>query len=96
MIDRTRLGDLHGEALPLHILEQGYVQALFLQELYRETETLLFKGGTFLKHAHRLDRFSEDLDFVYEGPLFDSSDRPRDSLEIDVSTREAVLREPTW
>lgn len=64
MIERGRLRDYHGVDLPLHILEQDYVQALFLQELYRETEELVFKGGTFLKHAHGLDRFSEDLDFT--------------------------------
>lgn len=67
MIDRTRLRDFHDDDLPLHILEQDYVQALFLQELYRETDRLVFKGGTFLKHAHGLDRFSEDLDFTALG-----------------------------
>lgn len=64
MIDRTRLRELHGSDLPLHILEQDYVQALFLQELYRRGSDLIFKGGTFLKHAHGLDRFSEDIDFT--------------------------------
>jgi len=64
MIDRRQLRELHNEDLPLHILEQDYVQALFLTELYSETETLVFKGGTYLKHAHGLDRFSEDLDFT--------------------------------
>lgn len=64
MIERDRLRDYHGVDLPLHTLEQDYVQALFLQELYRETDDLVFKGGTFLKHAHGLDRFSEALDFT--------------------------------
>lgn len=64
MIDRAQLRELHGVDLPLHVLEQDYVQALFLQELYRETDDLAFKGGSFLKHAHGLDRFSEDLDFT--------------------------------
>jgi len=138
MIDRTRLRDLHGVDLPLHVLEQDYVQALFLQELYREADALVFKGGTFLKHAHGLDRFSEDLDFTrlsgsavadqlttaadgldryglpatidavdrqanavlarlrYEGPLFDGADRSRGHVDIDVSTREDVFRDPEW
>lgn len=138
MIDRTRLRSLHGSDLPLHVLEQDYVQALFLQELYRDTDDLVFKGGTFLKHAHGLDRFSEDLDFTsvterpiadaledaagaleryglpaaiddverrpnalvgrlaYEGPLFDGSDRSRGRIELDVSTRGDVFREPEW
>ena len=67
MIERDRLREFHGVDLPLHVLEQDYVQALFLTELYRETEDLVFKGGTFLKHAHGLDRFSEDLDFTAYG-----------------------------
>lgn len=138
MIDRARLRDLHGVDLPLHVLEQDYVQALFLQELYRETDALVFKGGTFLKHVHGLDRFSEDLDFTrldgasiveslesaagqldryglpasvdavdrrangvvarlrYEGPLFDGTDRSRGRVEVDVSTRDDVFRDPEW
>lgn len=64
MIDRSQLRELHSQNLPLHVLEQDYVQALFLQKLYQETDNLVFKGGTFLKHAHGLDRFSEDLDFT--------------------------------
>lgn len=138
MIDRARLRELHGVGLPLHVLEQDYVQALFLQELYRESEGLVFKGGTFLNHAHGLDRFSEDLDFTrygdlqivdvltataegleryglpatidrtdrqpnailgrlrYEGPLFDGTDQSRGSVELEVSTRDDVLRDPEW
>jgi predicted nucleotidyltransferase component of viral defense system len=64
MIDRKQLRKLHDQNLPLHVLEQDYIQALFLQKLYSQTEGLVFKGGTFLKHAHGLDRFSEDLDFT--------------------------------
>ncbi len=67
MSDRARLRELHGVDLPLHVLEQDYVQALFLQELYDETANLVFTGGTYLKHAHGLDRFSEDLDFTRVG-----------------------------
>lgn len=69
MIDRARLRELHGVDLPLHVLEQEYVQALFLQELYRETDGFVFKGGTFLKHVHGLDRFSEDLHFTRRGDV---------------------------
>lgn len=138
MIDRDQLREVHSVDLPLHILEQDYVQALFLQELYREADDVAFKGGTFLKHAHGLDRFSEDLDFTrlaptplddvfdetaaaleryalqatidrvdrrpdsmlarlrYEGPLYDGSDRSRGSVELEVSTRDDVVREPDW
>lgn len=138
MIDRTRLREFHGGDLPLHILEQDYVQALFLQELYRESEDLVFKGGTYLKHAHGLDRFSEDLDFTaivpkaipeqlraatnglnryglpadidriestartvsarlrYEGPLYDGTERSRGTIDLEISTREDIFREPEW
>jgi len=64
MITRTQLKKLHKEKLPLHILEQDYIQALILIELYNQTESLVFKGGTLLKHAYGLDRYSEDLDFT--------------------------------
>ena len=64
MIDRNQLRRLNTDSdLPLHILEQDYVQSLFLTELYKKSDNLVFKGGTYLRHAHGLDRFSEDLDF---------------------------------
>jgi len=67
MITRSQLRDIHGKGLPLHILEQDYIQSLFLNELYSEDDSLVFKEGTYLKHAYGLDRFSEDLDFtVYD------------------------------
>ena len=67
MIDRNQLRELHSSDLPLHVLEQDYIQALFLQKLYKESDNLVFKGGTFLKHGYGLDRFSEDLDFTAAG-----------------------------
>lgn len=83
MIDRRQLRVLNGTDLPLHVLEQDYVQALLLTELYRDVDTLVFKGGTFLKHAHGLDRYSEDLDFTRT----DSTD-PAPQLEAAVSGLE--------
>ncbi len=67
MITRNQLREIHGDELPLHILEQDYIQSLFLEELYDEVDSLVFKGGTYLKHAFGLDRFSEDLDFTIYG-----------------------------
>ncbi len=64
MITRRQLREIHGNELPLHILEQDYIQSLFLKELYKRADFLVFKGGTFLKHAYGLDRFSEDLEFT--------------------------------
>lgn len=67
MLTRKQLRKLHGGGLPLHILEQDYVQALYLKEIYLSAEELVFKGGTYLRHAYGLDRFSEDLDFTRQG-----------------------------
>jgi len=67
MLTRDQLRRLHRASLPLHILEQDYIQALFLKELYLRTENLVFKGGTYLRHAFGLDRYSEDLDFTMYG-----------------------------
>lgn len=81
MLDRRQLRELHGASLPLHILEQDYLQAMFLTELYRVTDSLVFKGGTYLRHVHGLDRYSEDLDFSATGtdvtvdPLLATTDR---------------------
>lgn len=138
MIDRHQLRELNGTDLPLHVLEQDYVQALFLTELYRTSEAYVFKGGTFLKHAHGLDRFSEDLNFTrlgeaepptdleetasaleryglrasidrverranttsgrlrYQGPLYDGTDRSLSAIDIDISTRDDLVRPPEW
>jgi predicted nucleotidyltransferase component of viral defense system len=73
MITRRQLREMHGSGLPLHILEQDYVQSLLLQELYSSDDSLVFKGGTYMKHAFGLDRFSEDLDFTLSGGKYDGS-----------------------
>lgn len=42
-----------------------YLHVLILKYLYRETtgEKIYFTGGTYLRLAHNIKRFSEDLDF---------------------------------
>ena len=80
MITRKQLREIHGGKLPLHILEQDYVQSIFLQELYKDVDTIVFKGGTFLKHGFGLDRFSEDLDFTQH-----RSDRLKNMFEDTAS-----------
>jgi predicted nucleotidyltransferase component of viral defense system len=67
MLTRVQLRSIHQNDLPLHILEQDYVQLLFLKELYSISDRLVFKGGTFIRHAFGLDRYSEDLDFTMNG-----------------------------
>ena len=64
MLTRGQLREIHGKGLPLHILEQDYIQAIYLLELYVNVDDLVFKGGTYIRHAFGLDRFSEDLDFT--------------------------------
>ena len=69
MITREQLRKIHSANLPLHVFEQDYIQALFLHIIYKHSESLVFKGGTYLKHAYDLDRFSEDLDFTLIQPI---------------------------
>lgn len=47
--------------------EKEYLQHLILQLIYSHTSALLFKGGTAIKKAYGLKRFSEDLDFTQIG-----------------------------
>ena len=69
MITREQLRRIHSANLPLHVFEQDYIQALFLHIVYKNFESMVFKGGTYLKHAYGLDRFSEDLDFTLIKPI---------------------------
>ncbi len=139
MITREQLRKIHAASLPLHVFEQDYIQALFLHVFFQMSESFVFKGGTYLKHAYGLDRFSEDLDFtlfhqessltkkleattkklsmfgleahidrienkplsctarvVYNGPLFDGSERSRGHIQIEISKRNDVFLEPKW
>jgi len=63
MITRRQLREIHGGGIPMHILELDYVESVVLQGIYRDTDALVFKGGTCLRKAHGLNRFSQDLDF---------------------------------
>ena len=44
-------------------IEKDYYQDLFLFHIYKQTNLLVFKGGTALYKFYQLPRFSEDLDF---------------------------------
>ncbi len=44
-------------------IEKDYFQDLLLYQLYKQTNQLVFKGGTALYKFYQLPRFSEDLDF---------------------------------
>lgn len=45
-------------------VEKEYFQHILLQLIYANTSGLVFKGGTAIKKAYGLKRFSEDLDFT--------------------------------
>lgn len=53
----------------LGIVERDYIQQIFLCLLYSRSRDFVFKGGTCLKFAHKLNRYSEDLDFNYNFSL---------------------------
>ena len=44
-------------------IEKDYFQDLLLFHIYKQTNVLIFKGGTALYKLYGLQRFSEDLDF---------------------------------
>lgn len=51
--------------LNLGATEKNYLQIITLNAISRSfPESLIFKGGTSLMVCHKLDRFSEDLDFT--------------------------------
>lgn len=51
--------------VPLLTVERDYIQTLFLYEVFTHSTTFFFKGGTCLRMAYQLNRYSEDLDFNY-------------------------------
>jgi len=61
----------------LENIVREYVQHLFLSSLYKikESDKLLFKGGTALRVVYNSPRFSEDLDFdgqnIYQPKIID-------------------------
>lgn len=63
MLTKRQLREIHGGELPLHVLELDYVESVILKGIYSGTDILAFKGGTCLRKAQGLNRFSEDLDF---------------------------------
>lgn len=47
-----------------HYQEKEYIQHLFLFNLYKNTSSFVFKGGTCLRICYNYMRYSEDLDFI--------------------------------
>lgn len=78
--------------LPLHILEQDYIQAVFLSRLSVQQGVfdLLFKGGTCIRFVYGLDRYSEDLDFTMMVHDSESPPEIRDTLQHCVSDLDSL------
>ncbi len=55
------------EGVPMYTIERDYIQTLFLYETYKHGNDFLFKGGTCLRMGYKLNRYSEDLDFNFNG-----------------------------
>ena len=49
----------------LGVVERDYIQHMYLSLLYSRNRDFIFKGGTCLRFAYKLNRYSEDLDFNY-------------------------------
>ena len=58
LIEITKKSELN-----LYQQEKEYLLKLFLYIYYRKFEDAVFKGGTAIRFAKNLNRFSEDLDF---------------------------------
>ncbi|MEM0466925.1 MAG: nucleotidyl transferase AbiEii/AbiGii toxin family protein [Candidatus Thermoplasmatota archaeon] len=66
MLTRRQLQSFSTKAgVPLLTVERDYIQTLFLYELFTHSNAFIFKGGTCLRMAYNLNRYSEDLDFNY-------------------------------
>ncbi len=68
MIDANDLLLYKSSFVTIRHLEKDYLQTFFLNELYATfSSDLVFKGGTALQKLYGLGRFSEDLDFTFNG-----------------------------
>jgi len=76
MLTRRQLQSFSTKAgVPMQTIERDYIQTVFLYELYKQSNSFFFKGGTCLRMGYKLNRYSEDLDFNY-------NDHPEDGLKV--------------
>lgn len=59
------------KGLGLRYAEKDYLNDICLKDISRYRKALVFKGGTALYKFYKLNRFSEDLDFVINKRKFD-------------------------
>lgn len=64
MLTRTQIQQhANRNGIGMQAQERDYIQYLLLNLLYRDTQELVFKGGTALRVVYHGNRYSEDLDF---------------------------------
>src|SRR3990167_3542874 len=71
--------------------EKDYFQDLLLFNIYKQTNLLIFKGGTALYKLYGLQRFSEDLDFTLIGDL-DIEKTMKNSVSIKAAFKGIITK----
>lgn len=87
MLTMRQLRQLHDDKVPSHILEVDYIESVLLKGIYSKTDALVFKGGTCLRKAYGLNRFSEDLDFSIKDETVDENEL-KSALESGLAAME--------
>ncbi len=70
-----------------HQVEKDYLQDILLESIYRDSDFLVFKGGTALSKFYSLGRFSSDLDFTAA-----NADVTKDKLDRIIGKAGARLK----
>jgi len=78
------------ESLPLHTVAAEIIQIAFLEGLYsqKESENIIFHGGTAIRLLHGGYRYSEDLDFTGNQSSYEQI---RKAVEKSLSTTKNLL-----
>jgi hypothetical protein len=86
MIDENDLMQSLGHFKDQRQLEKDYLLNLMLKSISLNgiSDKLVFKGGTALSYLYGLDRFSEDLDFIY-APLKQAGANPISGIDSSIS-----------
>lgn len=92
MLTKDQLKDYQQE-LPLHIIEQDYLETLVLKTVYERTDQLVFKGGTCLRKFYGLDRYSQDLDFTIKDEEGSEVIKKLPNYLLDVGVRSELIEQ---
>ena len=76
------------------MVEKDFIQSLFLYNLHKCNEHLIFKGGTCLSKVYQIiNRFSEDLDISINKKPTESDKRKINELIINIGNELALTLE---